>query len=152
MMKQAQAAMDRLGLDLNLAIKVLIIAVVSGLLGGLLDVIISLPVGVLAFAFGWFLAALNGASYAFYRGREDLGGIVMAALAGLVTALLWFIIVSLIGDDLKDLTEPNQHAYLVDWFEELNILKALIGGVLVGLLGFGWFALLRRLPNLPFKV
>jgi hypothetical protein len=150
--QQGQAALDQAqdmlkgaGIDIDTAIKALILAAVSGLVAALLDAVIGLPTGALAFAFGWFVAALNGPSYAFFTESYKLDGLIMSAVSGLVTLLVWFIVASIVlGDPEASASGHNLYKYFVD---DLNILKAMIGGLIVGMLGFGWFALLRRLPE-----
>jgi uncharacterized membrane protein YvlD (DUF360 family) len=140
LMKQVGDAYSRLKIDRNIALKVLLVAVISGILAALIDRILDLPTTALIFTLGWFIAVLNGPLYAFFKGKDDLAGVVMAAVAGFVALLAWFIITKLIGDrDLGyNITYNPADAY--------NLLKVLLDGVLLGLLGFGWFAGLRRLP------
>jgi len=144
-MEQAQGYLKQLGINTDLAIKVLIIAVVSGVLAALLDRILGLPVGGLAFTFGWIIAALNGATYAFYSGSYTLSGLIMAALSGVVALIPWYLLTELIGREEFD--EYSQALAYAGWFSELNILKVILTGIIVGMLGFGWFAMLRRLPE-----
>lgn len=139
---QAQDMLKRAGIDINTAIKALILAAVSGLVAALLDAVIGLPTGALAFAFGWFVAALNGPSYAFFTERYKLDGLIMSAVSGLVTLLVWFVVAKIVLGDPE--FGDNMYVY---WVDDLNILKAMIGGLIVGMLGFGWFVLLRRLPE-----
>lgn len=146
-LKRAQTTLAPLGIDFTIAIKVLIIAVVSGLLAALLDQIVGLPTGALAFSFSWFVAALNGPTYAFFKGKDDLAGVVMAAVAGLVTLFFWFIMLKILVGSNPKIESLSAHNLLVYWFDHyLNILKAMLSGILVGLLSYGWFAGLRRLP------
>ncbi len=146
-MRQAEVRIKQMGIDIDVAIKVLILALVSGILAALLDAILGLPAGVLAFTFGGFVAVLNGASYAFFTGSYKLDGLVMSAVSGLVTMFVWYIVASiLLGDpEFKD----SAHDFLYKgWVDEyVNLPKAMIAGIVAGMLGFGWFALLRRLPK-----
>jgi len=145
-LKRIQGILDQLGIELNLAVKVLIVAAVSAILAVLLDEIIGLPSSALVFSFSWMIAALNGPTYAFFKGKDDLPGVIMAGVAGLVTLFVWFIVMKVIGGDVKDIKSFEHHDLLTIWFDDINILKAMITGIIVGLIGFGWFAGLRRLP------
>jgi hypothetical protein len=145
-LKRIQGVLDQLGIELNLAIKVLIVAAVSGILAVLLDEILGLPSGALVFSFSWFIAVLNGPTYAFFKGKDDVPGVIMAGVAGLVTLFVWFIVMKIIGGDVKDIKTFAHHDLLTIWFDDINILKAMLTGIIVGLIGFGWFAGLRRLP------
>jgi len=133
-MRQVEDVVDQLGIDLNLGIKVLIVAAVSGLVAAVLDEVLGLPTGSLRFTFGWMIAALNGATYAFFKNHDDRAGLIMSAVAGLVAFLLWYIVTEIIGGDFG-----------LSW--GLNVFKAIVTGIIVGLIGFGWFALMRRLPE-----
>jgi hypothetical protein len=133
-MRQVEDVVDQLGIDLNLGIKVLIVAAVSGLVAAVLDEVLGLPTGSLRFTFGWMIAALNGATYAFFKNHDDRAGLIMSAVAGLVAFLLWYIVTEIIGGDFG-----------LSW--GLNVFKAIVTGIIVGLIGFGWFALIRRLPE-----
>lgn len=151
-MKRTQDVFNRTGIEIPLAIKVLIVAAVSGILASILDELFNLPTSSLVFAFAWFVIALNGPTYAYLKGKNDLSGLIMAGVVGLVTAFFWFLTTEIIGPDPNkiDFNDINNHTILlVGWFEDMNILKAMVSGVLVGLASYGWFALLRRLPNLP---
>jgi hypothetical protein len=144
-MKQARAVMDQLGIDLNIAVKVLLVAVLSGVLGLIIDKILGFPTKTFFFTFLWILAALNGPTYAFFKGKEDLAGLVMSAVAGIVTFLVYFVIFEIITGDMKafpaDLSD-----FFEAWVDSLNVGKSILSGLVAGLVGFGWFALLRRLP------
>jgi hypothetical protein len=98
LMQQADAYLDRAGIDRAVALKVLIIAAVSAVLASLLDTVIGLPTGALGFTFSWIVAVLNGMTYAYLLERFDLGGVIMAAVTGFVAYELWYILtVLLIG-------------------------------------------------------
>lgn len=133
-MRQAEDAVAQFGVDLNLAVKVLIVAAVSGLAAAVLDEVLGLPTSSLRFTFGWMIAALNGATYAFFKHRDDRAGLVMSAVAGLVAFVVWFIVMEIIGGEFG-----------LSW--GLNVFKAIVTGIIGGLIGFGWFALLRKLPD-----
>jgi len=139
--QQAQQVLDQLGIDTNVAVKVLIVAGVSALIGAVIDRIFELPTGTLFFSFGGLIAALNGPTYQFFKGRESLGATVMSAVAGFAGLLVWWIVTKIIGDrDLaRNITYNPADSY--------NLFEVLITGVVVGLLSYGWFALLRRLPD-----
>jgi len=149
---QMQATLSKAGISLNLAVMVLLLAVVSGVVAALLDTILGLPAGLMSFTFGGFAAALVGMSYPLLRGKVDLGGLAVAAVGGLVTMVIWFILSEiLIGEpDPKTIDDINSRLIYKSWFNEyLNILKALLAGIWLGLAGFGWYALI---PFLREKV
>jgi hypothetical protein len=132
--KQAQAMMQQAGIDLEIAVKVLALAVVSGIMAAFLDEILGLPTNALRFTFGSLLAALNGPTYLILKGKPDLAGAIAAAVAGLLAFMFWFIIMEIIGGEFG----PSYG---------LNIFKVWITGIIVGLLGFGWVAGLHYLPK-----
>jgi hypothetical protein len=142
-MRQAQNTLNQLGIDNDAAIKTLLVAVVFGLVGAILDKILELPTESLLIYFGVWAAVLCGPVYAFFMGRDNLAGVVMAALTGFVALLVWWIVTKLIGDRGEDPFTYNP----ADMY---NLLEVLLTGVIAGLLGFGWFALLRRLES--FKI
>lgn len=122
----------QLGIDARLATRVLVIAVIAAALGALLDEVLGLPGTALRASFGGTLVAgLSGLSYAYFKGREDAPGLIMAAVAGLVGYLVWYLVKDLLG--------------FAD--SQLNVLKAMVSGALAGMLGFGWLALLHWLPD-----
>lgn len=122
----------QLGIDGRLAVRVLVIAVIAAALGALLDEILGLPGLSLQVSFGGILVAgLSGMSYAYFKGREDAPGLIMAAAAGLVAYTVWFIVRDIVG---------------FAGFE-MNVLKAMVSGVLAGILGFGWLVLLRTITR-----
>jgi len=126
----------QLGIDGRLAGRVLIIAVIAAALGAVLDEILGLPGTSLRASFGGTLVAgLSGLSYAYFKGREDAPGLIMAAVAGLVAYLVWYIVSEIIGTVYA-----------------MNIFKAMVSGALAGMLGFGWLALLHRLPDRLLKI
>ena len=126
----------QLGIDGRLAGRVLIIAVIAAVLGAVLDEILGLPGTSLRASFGGTLVAgLSGLSYAYFKGREDAPGLIMAAVAGLVAYLVWYIVSEIIGTVYA-----------------MNIFKAMVSGALAGMLGFGWLALLHRLPDRLLKI
>lgn len=139
-MKQANVWMDQMGIDRAAAIKVLILALVAGIVGALIDRILELPTGALAFWFGGFVAAINGPTYAFIKGRPSRSALLMSAVSGLVAFFAWWLITKLIGDRDMGFYEYNPA-------DGINLLEALITGILVGLISYGWFALIRRLPD-----
>jgi len=144
-MQQAQQMVTQLGIDINTGILVLILAAVSAIVAALLDEILGLPTGALAFTFAWFVGALNGPTYAVLKNAYNLPGLIMSAVTGLVTLLVWFIVTEIITGDLKYSDSP--HYLFRFWFDDLNVLKAMLTGAIVGMLGFGWFVLLQRLPK-----
>ncbi len=126
----------QLGIDGRLAGRVLIIAVIAAALGAVLDEILGLPgTSLRASCGGTLVAGLSGLSYAYFKGREDAPGLIMAAVAGLVAYLVWYIVSEIIGTVYA-----------------MNIFKAMVSGALAGMLGFGWLALLHRLPDRLLKI
>ena len=83
---------------------------------------------------GWMIAALNGANYAFFKRHDDRAGLLMSAVAGLVAFVMWFIVMEIIGGDFG-------LSY------GLNVFKAIVTGIIAGIIGFGWFAIMRKLPD-----
>jgi uncharacterized membrane protein YvlD (DUF360 family) len=134
--KQTQEVLDRFGIEIDLAIKVLIAAVVFGLVAAVVDRVLSLPTDALAFLFGWIVAAVNGPTYAFLKGKDNLAGVIMSAVNGFIALLAWWIVAKILGGQVVSKLEADQ----------LNFWKVLLDGVILGLVGWGWFALLRRLP------
>jgi len=137
----------QLGIDGRLAGRVLIIAVIAAALGAVLDEILGLPGTSLRASFGGTLVAgLSGLSYAYFKGREDAPGLIMAAVAGLVAYLVWYII--------REIAGPGTPAeeYIAFSGTAMNIPKAMVSGALAGMLGFGWLALLHRLPDRLLKI
>ena len=133
---RSDTLLAQLGIDGRLAGRVLIIAVIAAALGAVLDEILGLPGTSLRASFGGTLVAgLSGLSYAYFKGREDAPGLIMAAVAGLVAYLVWYIVSEIIGTVYA-----------------MNIFKAMVSGALAGMLGFGWLALLHRLPDRLLKI
>lgn len=139
--RRAKELLSRFDIGLNTAVLVLIIAAVSGILAALIDNIFGLPWGIFNLTFGWFAAVLSGMTYPMIKGKVDLGGLMVAAVAGLVTMLLWFILAELmIGDKI---TEANLRSLYRYWFNEyMNLFKAILTGIVLGMIGFGWHALI----------
>ena len=131
--RKATAALVGAGIDVPVAIQVLIFSAVGGLLAALLDEILGLPTGALWFMFGWFVAALCGATYALIKNSVGLPAAIMSLVAGGVAFLLYFLLMEIIGEEYG-------------WTYTLNVFKALITGAIVGLIGYGWFALAKWLP------
>mgnify|MGYP001146672253 CR=1 FL=1 len=127
----------QLGIDARLAARALIIAVLAAALGALLDEILGLPGTTLRVTFGGTLVAgLSGLTYAYFKGREDAPGLIMAAVGGLVAYTVWYIVRDIVG-----------FAGL-----NMNVFKAMVSGVLAGILGFGWLVLLREVTKrVPWK-
>ena len=71
----------------------------SGLVAAVLDEVLGLPTEALRLTFGWMIAALNGANYAFFKRHDDRAGLLMSAVAGLVAFVMWFIVMEIIGGD-----------------------------------------------------
>ncbi|NLX09501.1 MAG: hypothetical protein GXY36_07575 [Chloroflexi bacterium] len=127
--KQADSLLDQLNIDRNLALKVVIIALVSGAVAALLDEILGLPTAALQFRLGGFVAALSGGAYAYYTRKSDLPCAIMGFVAGALAFVAWFLVMEIISET---------------W--TLNVLKAIVTGGVSGLIGCGWFAILQRLP------
>lgn len=129
-LKRGEGWLSQLGIDSGLATRVTVIALVAGVIGALLDEILGLPGITLRTSFGGTLvAALSGLSYAYYKGREDVPGLIMAAFAGLVAYLAWYLVTEIVSDAF------------------LNVPKAMVSGILAGVAGFGWLALLHAIPR-----
>jgi len=123
----------QLGIDGSLAARALLLAVVLAAIGALLDEILGLPGDTLRVSFGGTLVAgLSGLSYGFFKGRADPPGLIMAAVAGLVAYVVWYVVKEIIG---------------VAGFE-MNLFNAIFSGLLAGILGFGWLVLLHEIPKL----
>jgi uncharacterized membrane protein YvlD (DUF360 family) len=137
--KQTQEVLDRFGIEIDVAIKVLIAAVVFGLVAALVDRIFALPSKYLVFFFGYIVAAVNGPTYSFLKGKDNLAGLIMAAVDGFIAFLAWWILRKILGDQSEGVFKYNTA-------DQWNFWKVLLDGVILGLVGWGWFALLRRLP------
>ncbi len=124
---------SNLGIDVPLAVNTLIIAFVGAVVAAVLDVVIGLPTEVLRLTLGWLVAALAGATYSFYTRGYRTPAIIMAAVNGMVAMLVYFVVYELIGDEFG-----------LTW--QMNVFKALVTGFVLGLVGFGWFYILRRIP------
>jgi|GEM_PF-2005788 len=127
----------QLGIDARLAARTLIITVIMAALGALLDEILGLPGSALRVTFGGTLVAgLSGLTYALFKGREDAPSLIMAAVSGLVAYTVWYIVRDIVGFAGLD----------------MNVFKAMVSGVLAGILGFGWLALVREVTRrVPWK-
>jgi uncharacterized membrane protein YvlD (DUF360 family) len=134
--KQTQQALDQVGIEINLAIKVLIAAVIFGAVAAIVDRILSLPTDALVFLFGYMVAIVNGPTYAFLKGKDNLAGIIMSVVDGFIALLVWWIVAKILGGQVTS-------KYFAD---TLNFWKVLLDGVILGLVGWAWFAILRRLP------
>ena len=95
-----------------------------GLAAAVLDEVLGLPTEALRLTFGWMIAALNGANYAFFKRHDDRAGLLMSAVAGLVAFVVWFIVMKIIGGDFG-------LSYC------LNVFKAIVTGIIAGIIGFG---------------
>lgn len=141
--KRAQDVLNQLGIDTPIALKVLVLAVVSALLAAILDRILKLPADSLPVLLGGFIAVINGLTYAYLVKKENLTGAIMAAVAGFVALLVWWIATKIIGD------QDTGFNFTYNPADAWNFGEVLLDGVLLGLLGFGWLALLKRLPDMP---
>lgn len=136
---QAQRVLDQLGIETGLGLQVIIIALVSGVIAALIDRILDLPTDTLVFMFGWgLIAALNGPLYYILKGKESLAATVMSAVSGFLALLAWWIVTKLVGERDFGYNPADQY----------NLLELLVSGIVVGLLSYGWFVLVRRLPGL----
>lgn len=140
--KRAQDMLTQLGIETPIALKVLVVAAGSALVAAILDRIFELPADGLPVMLGSFIAVINGPTYAYLKKRDDRAGAIMAAIAGIVALLIWWIVTKIIGD--QDLG----YNYTYNPADAWNFGEVLLDGVLLGLLGFGWFALLKRLPDI----
>ncbi len=148
MQRQAQEALARFDISLNSAVLVLILAAVSGILAALVDNILGLPWGILNLTFGWFVAVLSGMTYPMIKGKADLGGLMVAAAAGLVTMFFWFILAEIMISDKYSYTDINSRLVYRGWFNEyMNPFKAILAGIVLGMIGFGWYALIPFLRS-----
>ncbi|MCZ7541682.1 MAG: hypothetical protein M5U29_17565 [Anaerolineae bacterium] len=138
---RALRALDQAGIERGLGLRVLIIALVSGVIAAILDRVLDLPTGALWFTFGpALIATLNGPTYLFAKGKESIAATVMSAVTGFAALLAWWIITKIIG-------ERGEGMFSYNPADALNLLEVLVCGVVVGLLSYGWFVLLRWLPG-----
>jgi tetratricopeptide (TPR) repeat protein len=145
--KQAQEALVGMGVDLNVGLLVVILAAVSAILAALLDAILGLPGGLLDFAFGWIVVALNAPTYAIIKKQAKLDGLLVAGFIGLFTALIWYIVASIITGDPDYQSDGATRWLFKFWLDDLGIIDALITGIVIGLVSFGWVFLLYFLPD-----
>ena len=147
---QAQRVLDQLGIETGLGLQVIIVALVSGIIAALIDRILTLPNGALAFMFGvGLIAALNGPLYYLLKGnKESLAATVMAAVSGFLALLAWWIVIKLIAGEKIFGYRSIDELFSSNTADQLNLLEVLISGVVVGLLSYGWFVLAHRLPKL----
>ena len=109
-----------------------------GIIAALIDAVIQLQTATPWFMFGMgLISALNGPTSIFAKGKESIAATVMSAVTGFVALLAWWIITKIAGE--RD--------YGYNPADALNLLEVLVCGVVVGLLSYGWFVLLRRLPS-----
>jgi len=121
-----QQGLNSLGIDMNNGLKALGIAAVLGLSLGLLSVISD----DLSAVFGGFAIALSAITYAHFSKKEDIAGLIVSILSGLIAGIFWYILASIIGT-----TYP------------VNFLQTLLFGMILGALAFGFMALLRCIPE-----
>ncbi len=133
---QAKTTLDRLGIDTDMGVKTLLLAVAFGVIGAILDKIFEFPTQSLFIMFGIWAAVLNGFTYVFFQGRESIAAVVMAAVNGFVALLLWWILTKILWD--------------YSWADTYNVLEVFLTGVIAGLLGLGWYVGLGRLRG--FKI
>jgi hypothetical protein len=136
---QAKDMLDQLGIDIDTGLKTLLLAVAFGVIGAILDKLFEFPTRSLFISFGLWAAVLNGFTYAFFRGRESLSALVMAAVNGFVALLLWWILTKIIWSSYS-------------WADNYNILEVLVTGVIAGLLGLCWFMGLERLRSVKIRL
>jgi uncharacterized membrane protein YvlD (DUF360 family) len=143
-LKRSQNLLDQLGIEVDTALKVLIAAVVFGVIGAVIDKVLELPTGSLYIVFGVWAAVLNGPTYAFFKDKASLAAAVMSAVAGFVGLLSWWIVTKIIG-------ERGDSFFKYNPADSYNILEVFLTGVIAGLIGFGWFVLLERLRSLKIR-
>ncbi|GAB4418410.1 MAG: hypothetical protein Kow00106_14420 [Anaerolineae bacterium] len=137
---QALRVLDQLGIETGVGLQVIIVALVSGVVAALIDRILDLPTDALVFMFGWgLIAALNGPLYYLLKGsKESVAATVMAAVGGFLALLAWWIVTKLVGERDFGYNPADQY----------NLLELFVSGVVMGLVSYGWFVLVRRLPGL----
>lgn len=140
--KRAQDVLAQLGIDTPIAIIVLVLALASGLIAAILDRILELPADSLPVLLGGFIAVINGPTYAFLKKKDDRAGAIMAVVAGIVALLIWWIVTKIIGD------QDMGYNFTYNPADAWNFGEVLLDGLLLGLLGYGWFVLLKRLPSM----
>lgn len=147
--KQAQERLVQMGVDLNTGLVVVILATAAAILAALLDAILGLPGGLIDFAFGWIVVALTAPAYAIIKREIKLDGLIVSAAMGFFTALVWYIVASiLMGEpDVNDYRNNATHAIYKGWVDDMSIIDAPITGIVIGLVSFGWVALLSMVPE-----
>jgi hypothetical protein len=126
--RRANAALVSAGIDVPVAIQVLVVSAVAGGIAALLDEILGLPAGALWFTFGSFIAVLSGMAYALWKNAVGLPAALVSLAAGLVAMAVWYVVAEIVGD-----------VYI-------GVVKMLFTGAVVGLIGYGWFALIKSMP------
>ncbi len=143
-MQQAERVANQLGIDINAGLVAVVVAIVSGIVTAILDRLFKLPTGTFMFAFGvgaGMIAVINGPVYALLKGGKDsLAGVIMAVISGFVALLFWWITTKIIGD-------RDMGYYTLNYADGYGFFKILLSGILGGLIGYGWYALVRRLPT-----
>ncbi|NDJ75657.1 MAG: hypothetical protein GYB65_05315, partial [Chloroflexi bacterium] len=137
------------GVELDVATLVIVLglAAVSGLVAAIIDSLLDLPWDRINFTFGWFIAALNGMSYAVIKKKADRAGLLVSMGAGLLAMFFWYILAALVTDDVKLGVDDARNIYRY-WLDEyMNLLRAWITGIFVGLIGYGWYVLLDVVPG-----
>ena len=141
--QQAERMITQMGIDINAGLVAVIVAVVSGIVTGILDRLFKLPTGTFLFAFGvgaGMIAVINGPVYAILKGgRDSLASAIMAVVSGILALLFWWITTKIVGD-------YKSGPFTYNYADHYSLVKILLSGILGGLVGYGWFALIRRLP------
>ncbi|MBN1681458.1 MAG: hypothetical protein JW966_14350 [Anaerolineae bacterium] len=147
LMEQATPRLEKAGIDIQIAVMVLIFGAVSALASALLDAILGLPGGTFVFTFGWIVIALNGPTYAILKRNAKIDGLIMSVVVGVVTALVWYIVAEILTGDPDIFDDATTRALYKWWLDDLGVLDVLITGLVVGPLGYGWWLLLAVLPD-----
>ncbi len=142
--QQAERMITQLGIDINAGLVAVLVAVASGIVTGIFDRLFKLPTGTFLFAFGvgaGMIAVINGPVYAMLKGGKDsLAGAIMAVVSGILALLFWWITTKIIGD-------YKSGPFTYNYADHYGFFKILLSGIVGGLIGYGWYALVRRLPT-----
>jgi ABC-type branched-subunit amino acid transport system permease subunit len=125
--ERTSAGLERAGIDVPTALKSLMLASIIGILAGFFGMVS--PKHALIFAGA--AIALNGFTYSFFKREEDIAGLTVSLASGLVAAIFWLILTAISGND----------------YTHTNFVQTIVFGLIFGLIGFGWLALLRALPE-----
>lgn len=129
---------SQLGLDLTLLSQAGLIAILSGILAGILDELLGLPMNNLALTFGGMIGTLNGLTYASMKRCIDRACLGTGIVNGWLAYMTWYFTLQIITSDSSLIAGT-------DWFE------ATITGIVAGALGVVWFAVAYMLPSRPTR-